>query len=187
MKIPGGYGHVLIAINVGTVEYMHFRNIADNPVVSREISTIYTDVNDNVQKYIRGHHLDFNLQLVDYQISSGTQSYMINFLKYYYSQDHVHSDRRITIWPNYDSSASGWSTVQPYAFYKVVLMDDPHISDICNYKFTGQILSLKGRTRELISEDDYKVRIYRDSSDGAWGLLNAPQQGFIEPKIGVRT
>jgi len=187
MKIPGGYGYVRIEIESEVRHVVYFRNVAEKPVTSKEISTTYTDVNDNLVKHIRGHHLDFNLQLVDYNISSGTQQYMVNFLRYYYSGDNQYADRRIKIYPNYDQTGTNWTTVQQYAFYTLLLNDDPHLTDICNYRFTGQVLSLSGQTRELISEDDYKVRIYRDSSSGAWGLYNAPQLGYIEPNIGVRT
>jgi len=187
MKIPGGYGYVRIEIESEVRHVVYFRNVAENPVTSREISTTYTDVNDNLVKHIRGHHLDFNLQLVDYAISSGSQEYMNNFMRYYYSEDNQYADRRIKIYPNYGPTGTNWATVQQYAFYTLLLNDDPVITDICNNIFTGQVLSLSGQTRELISEDDYKVRIYRDSSSGAWGLYNAPQQGYIEPAIGVRT
>jgi len=181
MKIPGGYGYVRIEIESEVRHVVYFRNVAENPVTSREISTTYTDVNDNLVKHIRGHHLDFNLQLVDYAISSGSQEYMNNFMRYYYSEDNQYADRRIKIYPNYDPSGSNWASVFPYAGYWAVLKQAPAIIDIDTYKFAGQVLVLKARTRIMMTEEEYKIKIYRESTTGAWGLYNAPLLGFSEP------
>ena len=187
MKIPGGYGWVYIGIKVNSIWYSAgFRCVNDNSVVPEEVSTSYTDINNNHVKHIKGYHLNFNMQLVDKNVASGLQNYLVNiFEKYYYQSDHA--DKYIYIYPNYDNTGTNWTSVSPYAFYNIILTEAPYISEICNYKFAGQVLNIKGVTRAMISEDDYKIRIYRESTTGAWGLSNAPQQGYVEPAIGVRT
>jgi len=186
MKIPGGYGWVRLSCYVnGIYQAFNFYNVSENPVMPREVATSYIDINHTVQKHIQGHQLDFNMMLIDKNLSSGTQNEMNNFLKSYHSRDNLHSDRRIGLYPVYDDTGSGWASVFSIIGQIVILTEEPYITDICNYKFAGQVLVLKGQTRNLITEDDYSVRVYRESSTGAWGLYNAPCQGYFEPYIGM--
>ena len=182
MKIPDGYGWIRIGLYLDDCfQYADFYNISDNPVIPREISTSYIDINDNVQKVIRGYHIDFNFQLYDKSLNAGTQNGLMRFLKYYNSSDYHFSDRRIIIYPNYDSTGSNWASVFPYAGYWAVLKQAPAIIDIDTYKFAGQVLVLKAQTRIMMTEEEYKIKIYRESTTGAWGLYNAPLLGFSEP------
>ena len=186
MKIPGGYGWVRIFVFGNEISAdLDFYNISENPVKPREIVTAYTDINYNLQKHIQGHHLDFNMMLTDKDLSSGTQNEMTNFLQLYHDTNNTYSDRRILIYPVFDNAGSGWANVQPYIGEWVILTEEPYITDICTYKFAGQVLVLKGQTREMISEEDNKVRVYRESTTGAWSLSNAPQMGCISPSIGM--
>ena len=187
MKIPLGYGECRIRVYYGydydyntyDTKNFYFNHLSGSVVTPEAVAVNYESVNHRTIQRIQGYHLNFELKLIDKNISTGDQDDLAEFLAYFYD----------TVFIDGDNDAAIRGQVLQLEFYEggsgtsyeegrlMVVAEVPQIENIDLNNTTGQYLKLKARSEVMLSVDDMQDfwATYRDTV-GTWGTIQPPEE-----------
>lgn len=183
MRIPFGYGQVYIYFPPdtqpdGNSKYMSFNVDTNSFYEAIEIGDRFMNLNKTKKKYIDGYHINWDLKLIDEDLTgSSNQDDLCNFM-YYYNLN-TRDDKSFKLIPYYSSADnySDWLAENIFkVFYNVIVTEQPTVTNIVDgTRANGQYLHLKIETKFMIPKADYDYLVYRDTIDNDWYTL--PDRG----------
>jgi len=179
MKIPFGFGKVRIEFPNGiTCDFnVEINSWREEDEVRDEFINLYGTVDSKVI----GYYLSFKLDLTDPDLRASVAE-QTNILEYLYQYNiNPRIDKSFKLYPAYSSDLPGLYC-HPDSYFTVIQRNRKYDS-IASKKRSGQVLTLELETIDMITPDQYKTVLYRDT-DGTWGAYGRAEKKAIN-KIGT--